>query len=104
MSSERTIYVDCPCCNARIEARSEDGRVVQHWAKPKTGKPSSGDPLKDALEKLKADKEKRDRYMANPSAILEEQKRKARDRFEAEKKRVAEEGDTSRPPSPFDND
>lgn len=104
MSAEGTIYVDCPCCGARIEARREDGRVVQHWAKPKKPARSTGDPLKDALEKLKADKERREKYLADPNAVLEEQKRKARERFEAEKKRVAEEGDTSRPPSPFDYD
>lgn len=104
-SGEETIYVDCPCCGARLEARRQDGKVIKHWAKPIDKNKVKGiDPIKAAQERLKAEKERLSAYMAGAGEMLERQKRETLEKFEREKRRVIEEGDTSRPPSPFDND
>lgn len=97
----KTIYVDCPCCGTRIEADSEHGKVVQHWEKTKS---ASGDSLKDALDRMKQEKEKRNQYFASAKDVLEEQKKKTREKFEKEKERVRKEGDSAPPPRPFDWD
>ena len=99
---EPTIYVDCPCCGTRIEAIRESGRVIQHWKKAE--KSASGDPIKDGQERLKAEKERLSKLLSNPGKILEEQKRQAMEKFDREKERIKREGDTTRPPHPFDLD
>lgn len=98
--SQDTIYVDCPCCGARMEVRREDGRVMQHWSKT-YNKKSGGDPIKEAQEKLKSEKDRLSKYLAGANEILEKQKRDALEKFEREKRRVNEEGDNTPPPSPF---
>ncbi len=97
-----TLYVDCPCCGARIEADRESGKVLQHWAKREAAVP--GDPLKAAMEKLEADKKKRENFFSNAKQALEARKREAMEKFEKERRRIAEEGDNTPPPRPFDFD
>ncbi|HVE11816.1 MAG TPA: hypothetical protein VNI01_00355 [Elusimicrobiota bacterium] len=99
-----TIFVDCPCCSARLEARRQDGKVVGHWKSPPRDPKSSADPLKAAVERLKAEKDKRAGILDGVNARLEEEKRQLEDKFRREQERVAREGDTGRPPSPFDLD
>lgn len=102
--SQETLYVDCPCCGARLEALRQNGKVVQHWAKPPKASKEGGDLLKEAAERLKAEKEKREKYLSGAKEILEQEKRKALEKFEQERRRIVEEGDNSRPPNPFDLD
>ena len=101
--NQGTIYVDCPCCGTRLEVEREDGKVVQRWAKPE--KPAAGgDPIKAALAKLEADKKKRENILKNAAGALEDEKKRAMEKFEKEKERIKREKDTSRPPHPFDLD
>ncbi|TPW17935.1 MAG: hypothetical protein FD126_3548 [Elusimicrobia bacterium] len=99
--AQETIYVDCPCCGARLEARRDDGKVMGHWTKLLK---KEGDPIKAAAEKLKAEKERHKNLLSGASAMIEEQKRRALEKFDKERERVERENDTSRPPSPFDLD
>jgi hypothetical protein len=99
-----TVYVDCPCCGARLVARREDGKVVAHWAKPRPAAKGGEDPLKAATDRLKAEKAKRANFLDDAKARLENEKRELEERFRKERERVHREGDTSRPPSPFDLD
>ena len=95
-----TMFVDCPCCGARVEVDRESGRVLQHWAKHERPK---GDPLKHAVDKLKADQARLENWFVTAQDQLEAQKKRALERFEAERQRIAREGDTSRPPNPLDD-
>ena len=96
--SDGTLFVDCPCCGVRIEARRDDGRVVGHFKKsPKV----EGDPIKAALERDKADKERFKNLLSNARDIVERQKRDALEKFDRERKRIEQEKDDSPPPSPF---
>lgn len=95
------MFVDCPCCQARIEVDRESGKVARHWTKRERPK---GDPLKHAVAKLKADEERLGSYFANAAKELAAKKKQALEKFEAERQRILREGDTSRPPGPFDLD
>ena len=99
MNLEGTIYVDCPCCGARLEARRDDGRVINHWKKrPKT----EGDPIKAAIEREKKEKDRFKDLLSNANKIIEDDKKRIMEKFEREKKRLEEEGDDGLPPpSPF---
>ena len=77
------MFVDCPCCGARIEVDRESGRIIEHWTKQERPK---GDPLQAAVEKLKTDQAKLENWFST-----------------AEARRIAREGDTSRPPNPMDD-
>ncbi len=100
--SDPTIFIDCPCCGTRIEAVRETGRVIETWKKAEKSK--TGDPIKDGQLRLKEEKERLSKLLSNPGKILEDQKRQAMEKFEREKERIKREGDTSRPPHPFDNE
>lgn len=96
--SEGTIYVDCPCCGTRLEARRDDGRVVNQWKKkPKV----EGDPIKAALQREKAEKERLRNLISNASEILRKEKQEIMEKFEREKRRIEAEKDDTPPPSPF---
>jgi uncharacterized Zn finger protein (UPF0148 family) len=101
--NQGTIYVDCPCCGARMEVRREDGKLVQHWAKPVKAK-EAADLLQAAKERLEADKKKREKYLEGAKDLLKDEKRRLEEKFQQEKERIRREGDTSRPPNPFDLD
>jgi hypothetical protein len=101
--NQGTIYVDCPCCGARMEVQREDGKLVQHWAKPVKGKEAEN-LLKTAAERLKADKAKRDKYLEGAKGMLQDEKRRLEEKFQQGKERIRREGDTGRPPNPFDLD
>ncbi|MBI5211070.1 MAG: hypothetical protein HY927_13955 [Elusimicrobia bacterium] len=103
MPTDKTIYVDCPCCGARLEALRENGKVIEHWAKPLT-KDQGGDPIKAATERMKAEKERLKNFLVGAKDKLEEQKRAAMEKFEREKERIKREKDDSPPPRPFDFD
>ncbi len=99
-----TIYVDCPCCGARLEARREDGKVLKHWKTSLKKEAAGKDPIKAAQERMAAEAERLKRYLEGAGDILERQKRETMEKFEAEKERIRREGDDSPPPRPFDNE
>ncbi len=100
--NQGTVYVDCPCCGTRLEVERENGKVVQQWKKAEPA--PGGDALKAALAKLESDKQRRQQIFSTAKESMEEQKRKALEKFEKEKERIKRENDTSRPPGPFDLD
>jgi hypothetical protein len=97
-----THLVECPFCRGRLEVDAGSGKVVNKWDAKK--KSASGDSMKDAFEKLKADQEKRKNFFETAKEELERRKREADEKFEREKERINREGDVSRPPNPFDLD
>ncbi|MBI5884092.1 MAG: hypothetical protein HZB91_13435 [Elusimicrobia bacterium] len=103
MTLDHTIYVDCPCCKARLEVLRENGKVLQHWAKP-LAKDKDGDPIKAATAKMKAEKERLSKLLDGAKDALAEQRKAAMEKFEREKERIKREGDDSPPPRPFDLD
>ena len=100
--SDGTFIIDCPCCKVRIEVDSRTGKVLKHWEKPAV-KPGA-DPMQEALEKMKADKARLNDYFSNAGKSLEDKKKELEDKFQKEKKRIEESGDTSKPENPFDLD
>jgi len=101
--SEGTFLIDCPCCKARIEVDRKTGKVLKHWDKPQP-KQAGGDLMQEAMKKMQADKSRLDDYFSNAGKSLEEKKKELEAKFEAEKKRIEESGDTSRPENPWDLD
>lgn len=100
--SEGTFLVDCPCCKARIEVDRRTGKVLRHWDKPKVKE--GGDLMTEALKKIQEDKSRLDSYFNNAGKSLEDKKKELEEKFEKEKKRIEESGDTSRPINPMDLD
>jgi hypothetical protein len=100
--SDGTFLIDCPCCKVRIEVDRRSGKVLKHYEKPVV-KPG-GDPMQEAMKKLKEDKSRLDSYFTNAGKSLEDKKKELDEKFEQEKKRVKDSGDTSRPLNPFDLD
>ncbi|MCK4935328.1 MAG: hypothetical protein KAR84_00630 [Elusimicrobiales bacterium] len=100
--SEETFLIDCPLCEARIEVERKTGKVVKHWAKPKLKK--GEDPFKKALEGIKANENKLDDYFSGAQNSMEDKKKELLDKFEKEKKRIKDSGDTSKPINPMDLD
>jgi len=94
--------VDCPCCKARIEVDKKNGKVLRHWDKPDVK--DGADPMAEAFRKMKADKTRLDDYFSNAGKSMEEKKKELLDKFETEKKRIKDSGDTSRPLNPMDLD
>jgi hypothetical protein len=97
-----THLVECPHCRGRIEVEAATGKVVGKWEPKKAS--SSGDPLKDAFDKLKADDERRKTLFESAKKENERRKREADEKFEKEKERIKREKDVTRPPNPFDLD
>lgn len=97
-----TFLIDCPCCKARIEVDRKNGHVLRHWDKPEVK--SGADPIAEALKKIKDDKSRLDNYFSGAGASMEEKKKELLDKFEAEKKRIKDSGDTSKPFNPMDLD
>ena len=102
--NDGTIYVDCPCCGARIEARRQDGKVVAHWAKRPEAESAETDPLKAAAERQKAEKAKLDNLFTGAKDVLEKRRKEAQEKFDKERERIFKEKDFSRPENPFDLD
>jgi hypothetical protein len=102
MPVPETIFVDCPCCATRLEIERNTGKVVQTWAKLE--KKAGGDIFADTLKKRKEEKEKLGKYFSQAPSSLQQHKKELMDKFEQEKKRVKESGDTSRPINPMDLD
>lgn len=100
--NEESFFVDCPLCHARIEVEKKTGRVLRHWEKPE--KKEGVDPVQDALKKIQENKDRLDQYFAGARGEMEEKKKELLDKFEKEKKRIHDEGDTSRPINPMDLD
>ena len=100
--SDGTFLVDCPCCKVRIEVDRKSGKVLRHWEKPAVKE--GGDPMQEALKKIKEDKLRLDSYFTNAGKSLEDKKKELDEQFEKEKKRIKDSGDTSRPESPWDLD
>lgn len=101
--SEGTFLVDCPCCKARIEVDRKSGKVLRHWDKPPVLK-AGGDPMQEAFKKMKEDKSRLDNYFSGAGKSLEDKKKELDEKFEKEKKRIKDSGDTSRPETPWDLD
>lgn len=100
--SDGTFLIDCPICKGRIEVDRRTGKVLRHWEKPVVKE--GGDPMKDAFKKMKDDKSRLDSYFSNAGKSLEDKKKELDEKFEAEKKRIKESGDTSKPENPWDLD
>ncbi|HAF96422.1 MAG: hypothetical protein A2X34_08140 [Elusimicrobia bacterium GWC2_51_8] len=100
--SDGTYLVDCPCCKARIEVGKKTGKVLRHWEKPEVK--SGADPMAEALKKIREDKSRLNDYFSGAGASMEEKKKELLDKFEQEKKRIKDSGDTSKPINPMDLD
>ena len=100
--SEGTFLIDCPDCGARIEVDGKTGKVLRHWKKPEVKE--GADPMQEAFKKMKDDKSRLDDYFSNAGQSLEEKKKELLEKFEREKKRIKDSGDTSRPINPMDLD
>lgn len=100
--SEGTFLVDCPCCKVQIEVDRKTGKVLRHWDKPVAK--AGGDPMQEAMKKMKEDKSRLDSYFTNAGRSMEDKKKELEDKFEKEKKRIKDSGETSRPESPWDLD
>ena len=87
-----------------MEARREDGKLVNHWTKAQRLDKSSGDPIKAAQERMKAEKERLGQLLSGAGKRLEDEKRLILEKFEKEKERIIREGDNTPPPRPFDYD
>jgi len=100
--SDGTLLIDCPVCKCRIEVDRRTGKVLRHWDKPviKEG----ADPMKEAFKKMKEDKSRLDSYFTNAGKSLEDKKKELDEKFEKEKKRIKDSGDTSKPENPWDLD
>ena len=99
---EGSFLIDCPLCKARIEVEKKTGKVLRHWEKPVVKE--GGDQMKEALEKIKNNKSKLDDYFSNAKGSMDAKKKELLDKFEKEKKRIKDSGDTSRPINPMDLD
>ncbi len=99
---EETFYVDCPICRARIEVERKTGRIIKHWEKAE--KKEGVDPVQDALKKMQENKDKLSKYFSGARTSMEEKKKELLDKFDKEKQRIHDEGDTSRPINPMDLD
>lgn len=100
--AEGTFIIDCPCCKAQIEVDAKNGKVLRHWEKSQLKE--GGDPMQEALKKIKADKSRLDDYFSNAGKSMKDKKKELLDNFEKEKKRIKDSGDTSRPINPMDLD
>ncbi|HAN06000.1 MAG TPA: hypothetical protein DCQ25_12335 [Elusimicrobia bacterium] len=100
--SDGTFLVECPCCQVRIEVDRRTGKVLKHWEKPKVKE--GGDLMTEALKKIQDDKSRLDSYFNNAGKSLEDKKKELDEKFAAEKKRIEESGDTSKPINPLDLD
>lgn len=100
--SDGTFLVDCPCCKARIEVDKKTGRVLRRWEKPEVK--SGADPMAEALKKISEDRSRLNDYFSGAGASMEEKKKELLDKFEQEKKRIKDSGDTSKPINPMDLD
>ncbi len=99
---EGTFLIDCPCCKARIEVDRKTGKVVKHWEKPQVKE--GGDLMQEALKKIQEDKSRLDSYFNNAGRSMEEKRKELEKKFEEEKKRIEDSGDTSKPINPMDLD
>lgn len=94
--------IDCPVCKARIEVERRTGKVLKHWERPQVKE--GADPIQEALKKMKEDKSKLNGYFSSAKETMDEKKKDLLDKFDKEKKRIQESGDTSRPVNPMDLD
>lgn len=100
--TDGTFIVDCPCCKAQIEVDRKSGKVLRHWEKPRLKE--GADPMQEAFLKMKADKIRLADYFSNAGKSMEEKKKELLEKFEQEKKRIKDSGDTSKPLNPMDLD
>lgn len=97
-----THLVECPFCRGRIEVDAH-GKVVGQWEAKK--KAAGGDSLKDAFEKLKSDKERREKYtFESAQESIERKKRESDEKFRQELERIKRDKDVTPPERPFDFD
>ena len=99
---DETFLIDCPICKARIEVVKKTGKVIRHWEKPEVKE--GADQMQEALKKIKDDKVRLDDYFSKAQGDMERKKKELLDKFEKEKKRIKDSGDTSRPINPMDLD
>lgn len=97
--SEKTVYVDCPSCKARLEVVSETGKVIQSWKKENLHK--SKDFIKEALKKQEKEKSRLDKYFKGASNEIEKRKKELSKQFEKEKNRIHKEKDYDKPEDPY---
>ena len=99
---EETFLIDCPVCKARIEVEKKTGRVLRHWEKPIVKEGT--DQMQEALKKIKDDKSRLNDYFSKAQGDMERKKKELLNKFEEEKKRIKDSGDTSKPINPMDLD
>ncbi|MFA5161803.1 MAG: hypothetical protein WC421_06120 [Elusimicrobiales bacterium] len=97
-----TMFVDCPCCGTRLELERKTGKIVKTWAKLE--KKEGGDAFADSLKKMKEEKERLGKYFSQAPDSMSKHKKELLDKFEQEKQRIKDSGDTSRPLNPLDLD
>ncbi|MCX5783204.1 MAG: hypothetical protein NTW04_02010 [Elusimicrobia bacterium] len=97
-----TFYIDCPHCKTRLEVEKKSGRVIKSWEHIE--KKDGADPMAEALKKMKEDKSRLEKYFSGAGDEMAHRKKELQDKFEAEKKRIHDSGDTERPLNPMDLD
>lgn len=99
---KETFLIDCPKCKVRIEVEKRSGKVMKFWEKPEIKK--GDDFIKESLKKMKEEKNKLNGYFSSAKDLMENKKRELLEKFDEEKKKIQESGDTSRPINPMDLD
>jgi hypothetical protein len=96
---EKTIFVDCPHCQSRLEVIAETGKVTQSWKKENLTK--SKDFIKEALKRQEKEKSRLDKYFEGAGGEIKKRKKELSKQFEKEKNRIHKEKDYDKPEDPF---
>ncbi|NLO91971.1 MAG: hypothetical protein GX410_08300 [Elusimicrobia bacterium] len=97
-----TIFVDCPHCGQRLEVERKTGKVLKTW--DKVEKKEGVDLVAETLKKRKEERAQLDKYFSGAQGDMKKHKEELLKKFDAEKKRIHEEGDYERPVNPMDLD
>jgi len=98
-----TIFVDCPHCGIKMEVEKATGKVIKTW--DKVEKKAGGDPMADALKKIREDKAKLDSYFKAAPDSLKQHQKELESKFKEETDKIKKEGGkVEKPINPFDLD
>lgn len=100
---ERTIYVNCPHCNAFMEVISSNGKVIRS-REAKEELTDNQDKLTAELNKIKSGQTEREQSFKKSQKDTAGLHNKLDALFEKEKKRIKETGDITPEIKPFDLD
>ncbi len=95
----RTIYVDCPCCQTRLEVDAENGKVLNQWKK--ADKDSHTDAMAEGLKKLHQDKQRRENLLRQSQEEMAKKKKNLEEQFQKGLDQAKKEG-PQKPMNPFD--